>query len=131
MFSERLKEIAEKTVHYAEKQKVDQAQALAFISDTALTRFANSQIHQNVAEKSGGVKIKLVLNKQISTVRADTLEDERIHEAVQQAVKIAKACSPNKEFKSLPKPETWNPIKGAFDEETAKCSPKYRAEKVK
>lgn len=131
MFSERLREIAEKTVRYAEKQRVDQAQASAFMSDTALTRFANSQIHQNVAEKSGGVIIKVVLSKQISTVRANTLEDEEIQKAVQQAVKIAKACSPNKEFKSLPKPETWNPIKGGFDEETVKCSPKYRAERVK
>lgn len=61
MFSERLREIAEKTVRYAEKQRVDQAQASAFMSDTALTRFANSQIHQNVAEKSGGVIIKVVL----------------------------------------------------------------------
>lgn len=131
MFSERLREIAEKTVHYAEKQKVDQAQASAFLSDTALTRFANSQIHQNVAEKSGGVVIKVILNKQISTVHANTLEDEEIQKAVLQAVKIAKACASNKEFKSLPKPEAWNPITGVFDEETAKCAPKYRAERVK
>jgi PmbA protein len=131
LFSERLKEIAEKTVRYAEKQKVDQVQASAFMSDTALTRFANSQIHQNVAEKSGGVLIKVILNKQISSIQANTLEEEEIQKAVQQAVKTARVCSPNKEFKSLPKPETWSPINGAFDEETAKCAPLYRAQRVK
>jgi len=131
MDTERLKEIAEKTVQYAEKQKVDQAQAAAFLTDTALTRFANSQIHQNVAEKSGGVIIKVILNKRISTLRANTLEDEEIQKAVQHAVRIAKASSPNKEFKSLPEPEKWNPIEGAFDEETAKYAPKLRAERVK
>lgn len=131
MVTERLKEIAERTVQYAAKQKVDQAQASAFLVDTALTRFANSQIHQNVAEKSGGVAIKVVLNKQISTIRVGTLEEEDIKKAVAEAIKLAKASSPSKDFKSLPEPEPWNPIKGVFDEETANCEPKYRAEKVK
>lgn len=131
MDTERLKEIAERTVQYCIKQKVDQAQVSAFLTDEALTRFANSQIHQNVAAKSGGVIIKTVLNKQISTVRVNTLEEEEIKKAAVQAVKIAKASPPNKGFTSFPKPEKWTPIKGAFDKETAECDPKYRAKKVK
>ncbi len=131
MVTERLLEIAEKTVQDAMKQNVDQAQASAFLLDTALTRFANSQIHQNVATKKGGVLIKIVLNKQISNTRVNTLEEEEIRKAVAQAVKIAKASPPNKHFKSLPEPEPWTPIEGVFDEETAYCTPKYRAERVK
>ncbi|MDI6691413.1 MAG: TldD/PmbA family protein [Candidatus Bathyarchaeota archaeon] len=131
MVTERLREIAEKTVEYAVKQKADQAQASAFMMDNSLTRFANSQVHQNVARKSGGVAIKVILNKRISTIQVNTLEEKEIEKAVVQAVKIAKASPPNKEFKSLPEPEKWTPIKGAFDEETADCEPKYRAEKVK
>jgi predicted Zn-dependent protease len=131
MMTERLREIAEKTVEYAVKQKVDQAQASAFMMDNSLTRFANSQVHQNVARKSGGVSIKVVLDNRISTIQVNTLEEKEIEKAVAQAVKIAKASPPNKEFKSLPEPEKWTPMKGAFDEETASCEPKYRAEKVK
>jgi len=131
MVTERLKEIAEKTVQYAAKQKADQAQACAFIIDSALTRFANSQIHQNVAEKSGAVSIKVILDKRISSMRVDTLEDAGIKKAVDQAIKIAKASSPNKDFKSLPEPESWTPLKGVFDKATADCEPKYRAENVK
>lgn len=131
MVTERLREIAEKTVQYALKQKVSQAQAVAFLLDNALTRFANSQIHQNVGQKSGGVAIKVVLDKRISSVQANTLEEDGIKEAVQQAVKIAKASSPNKDFKSLPEPEPWKPVKGAFDKETVECTPMFRAEKVK
>ncbi|MDI6905574.1 MAG: TldD/PmbA family protein, partial [Candidatus Bathyarchaeia archaeon] len=33
--------------------------------------------------------------------------------------------------KSLPEPEPWTPIEGTFDKETANCTPRYRAEKVK
>jgi PmbA protein len=131
MFTERLLRIAEETVKYAMRQKVDQAQTSAFLLDTALTRFANSQIHQNVATKKGGVLIKLILNKQVSTTRVNTLEEDQIEKAVMQAVKIARASRPNKEFKSLPEPEPWNPVEGLFDEETADCTPRYRAEKVK
>jgi predicted Zn-dependent protease len=129
--TERLKEIAEEAVQYCVKQKIDQAQAVAFLTDESLTRFANSQIHQNVAAKLGGVVVKAVLKKQTGTVRVNTLEEEEIRKAVVRAVKIAKASPPNKEFKSLPKPEKWVPIKGAFDKETAECEPKYRAKKVK
>jgi predicted Zn-dependent protease len=131
MVTERLRNIAEKTVEYAVKQNVDQAQASAFMMDNSLTRFANSQVHQNVARKSGGVAIKVVLDKRISTIQVNTLEEKEIEKAVAQAVKIAKASPPNKEFKSLPEPEKWTPIKGAFDKETANCEPNYRAEKVK
>lgn len=131
MVTDRLLRIAEKTVQYAMRQNVDQAQASAFLLDTALTRFANSQIHQNVATKKGGVLIKVALNKQVSNTRVNTLEEEQIEKAVMQGVKIAKASPPNKEFKSLPEPEPWTPIEGVFDAETANCSPRYRAEKVR
>ncbi|MEM2676846.1 MAG: TldD/PmbA family protein [Candidatus Bathyarchaeia archaeon] len=129
---ERLREIAQKTIDYALKQKVDQAQAVAFMADNSLTRFANSQIHQNVSQKIGGVSIKVILrDKRISTVQANTLEEKGVKEAVEQAVKIAKASSPNKEFKSLPEPEAWKHVRGAFDKQTATCTPDYRAERVK
>ncbi|MEM3578990.1 MAG: TldD/PmbA family protein [Candidatus Bathyarchaeia archaeon] len=128
---ERLREIAQKTVEHALKQKVSQVQAVAFMADNSLTRFANSQIHQNVAQKIGGVSIKVVLDKRISTVQANTLEEKGVKEAVEQAVKIVKASSPNKDFKSLPEPEAWKPVRGAFDKQTAECTPKFRAEKVK
>ncbi len=131
MVTERLLGIAEKTVQYAMRQNIDQAQASGFLLDTTLTRFANSQIHQNVATKKGGVLIKVILNKQISTTRVNTLEKEQIEKAVLQAVKIAGASPPNKDFKSLPEPQSWAPIEGTFDEETANCTPMYRAEKVK
>lgn len=131
MVTERLLGIANKTVQYAMKQNVDQAQASAFLLDTALTRFANSQIHQNVATKKGGILIKVILNKQVSNTRVNTLEEEQVERAVMQAIKIAKASPPNKYFKSLPEPEPWTPIEGVFDKETANCTPRYRAERVK
>ncbi len=128
---ERLRRIAENAVRFAEKQKIDQAQVSAFLEDSALTRFANSQVHQNVAQKSGGVRIKAVLGKKIGTIQVDTLERKEVEKAVLQALKLARASSPNNDFKSLPAPEKWKPIAGAFDEATSMSDPMVRAEKVK
>ncbi|MBS7647884.1 MAG: TldD/PmbA family protein [Candidatus Bathyarchaeia archaeon] len=128
---EELREIAQKIVDYALKQDVSQAQAVAFMVDNSLTRFANSQIHQNIAQKSGGIAIKVVLrDKRISTVQANTLEEESVKAVVEQAVKIARASSSNKDFQSLPESEPWKPMRGAFDRQTAECTPDFRAEMV-
>jgi len=131
MVTKRLIDISEKAVKIASKEGADQAQAASFLSDNALTRFANSQIHQNVASKTGGIAIKVVMDKKIGTLRVNTLEENQIEDAVKKAVKIAKVTPPNKDFKSLPEPQKWSPIEGAFDSKTALCTPDYRAEKVK
>jgi PmbA protein len=131
MVTERLLNVAEKTVELAVKEKVNQAQAASFLWDSALTRYANSQIHQNIASKTGGVAIKVVIDKKIGTLSVNTLGERQIKDAIRKAVKIAEVTPPNKDFKSLPKPEKWTPIQAAFDKETATCSPDYRAERVK
>jgi PmbA protein len=131
MVTKRLIDISEKTVKTALKEGADQVQAASFLLDDTLTRFANSQIHQNIASKTGGIAIKVVMNKKIGTLRVNTLEEKQIEDAVKKAVKIAKVTPQNKDFRSLPEPQKWTPIKGAFDSETALCTPDYRAENVK
>lgn len=130
MSIERLREISEKTLQLALKD-ADEAQATVFLRSLELTRYANSQIHQNIATKTGGVVIKVVVGKRIGLLRADVLEMKKIEEAVKKAINIAKVSPINKDFKSLPKPEKWTPLKDAFDQATANCDPEYRVERVK
>ncbi len=131
MSTRQLLEISEKAVKAALKKGADQVQVASFIMDTALTRFANSQIHQNVATKNGGVAVKVITKKKIGTLRANTLEAKKIEDAVEKALNIARVSPPNKDFKSLPSPQKWTPIKGAFDPKTAACTAEFRADKVK
>ena len=130
MVTERLLDTAEETLKLTRVEKVDQAQATTFLFDTALTRFANSQIHQNVASKFGGVAIKVVIGKKIGTLRVNTFEEKQLKDAVKRVVEIARVSPPNNDFKSLPEPKKWTSIEKAFDSETAACSPEYRAERV-
>lgn len=131
MSTEKMLDISRRALELALKQEVDQAQAATFLFDSARTRFANSQIHQNVASRRGGVVVKVVIGKKIGLMKADVLEDRQIEDVVKQAIKIAKVTPENKDFKSFPKPEKWHPLEDAFDEDTAKCSPDYRADRVK
>jgi PmbA protein len=131
MITDKLLEVAQRTMKNATKLKVDQVQVVAFLRDAALTRYANSQIHQNVVTKSGGVSIKVVIDKKIGTLRVNSLENKQVEEAVKKALQIAKVTLSNQDFKSLPKPAKWVPIKNTFDKKTAECTPDYRAEKVK
>jgi len=130
MTTERLLDTAEKTLKLALREKINQAQVTAFSFDTALTRFANSQIHQNVASKLGGVAIKVAIGKKIGTLRVNTFEEKQLKDTVKRVVKIAKVTPPNNDFKNLPEPKKWTSIEGAFDSDTAVCSPDYRAERV-
>ncbi|MFQ6076003.1 MAG: TldD/PmbA family protein [Candidatus Bathyarchaeia archaeon] len=132
MTTEELLGVSERTVKLAVREGVDQAQASAFILDMALTRFANSQIHQNISSKMEGVTIKVVTEgNKVGFIRINTLDRRRIGRALRRAIEIANVSPPNKEFKSLPSPESWTPIEGAFDEDTAVCSPEQRADIVK
>ncbi len=131
MSTKQLLEISQKAVKVALKKGADQAQVTSFLMDAALTRFANSQIHQNMATKTGGVVIKVITKKKIGTLRANTMDDRRIENAVEKALNIARVSPPNKDFRSLPSPQKWTPIKGAFDPETAACTADFRADRVK
>jgi len=130
MITERLLDIAQKTLKLVLEERVNQAQATVFLFDTALTRFANSQIHQNVASRVGGASIKVAIGKKIGTLRVNTLEEKQIKNAVKKVIKIAKVTPPNNDFKSLPEPRKWTSVEKAYDSETAVCSPDYRAERV-
>jgi PmbA protein len=131
MATKRLVNLSEKTVTVALREGADQAQAAAFLLEEETTRFANSQIHQNVASKTGGITIKVITRKKIGTFTINTLEQNQIGNAVRKAVNVAKVTPANKDFRSLPRPQKWTPINGAFDSKTAACTPDFRAEKVK
>ncbi len=131
MDTKELISLSKKTVKFALKKGADQAQAASFLLDRALTRFANSQIHQNVASRTGGVMVKVVTRKKIGSLSVNTFNEKQIEDAVEKALKIAKVTPPNKDFKSLPKPQKWTPIRGAFDQKTAACTASFRAGKVK
>ena len=108
----------------------DQAEAVFIGSESGLTRFANSTIHQNVAETQSKVYFRVVVGKKIGVASTNSFTGADLRRAYRNAAKIAKVQRENPHFVSLAKPAEYSRI-DTFFEATAKLTPRQRAMKVK
>lgn len=107
----------------------DQMEVMIVSEDSGLTRFANSYIHQNVAERDVGLRVRTVVGKKIGVASINDLSPEALERVVERALNIAKLQPENPDFVSLPGPAPIAEIE-AFDEATAAFSPEARARAV-
>jgi PmbA protein len=108
------------------RSTADQTEVVVLAGDSYLTRFANSTIHQNVAETDTEVRIRVVLGKRVGVATTNDLDDEALIQTLESALAIARLQPENPDFKSLPGPQPI-PEVVAFSEATANCSPEQRA----
>jgi predicted Zn-dependent protease len=111
------------------RSTADQTEVVVLAGDSALTRFANSTIHQNVAEVDTEVRIRVVLGKRIGVATTNNLDDKALAQTLENALSLARLQRENPDFKSLPEPQSVPPVT-AFSEATAGCSPEQRARGV-
>ncbi len=109
--------------------KTDQTEVLFQGTDSALTRFANSYIHQNVAESNTEVRVRVVYGKRIGVASSNDLSPDALKRTVETARAIAQRQRENPEFKSLPAPQSIKNVE-AFVEPTASFSAEHRAQVV-
>jgi len=105
----------------------EQAEAILSISDSALTRFADSAIHQNVAEVNAMISVRAVIGKKIGVARGNQLDAESIRDVARRAVGLAELAAEDAEFVSLPQPQPVSQVT-SFAEKTAASTPERRAE---
>ncbi|MFW6196210.1 MAG: TldD/PmbA family protein, partial [Thermoplasmatota archaeon] len=114
-----------------EKVKVDQAEIRLLKEDTSLTRYANSRIHQNIAQEDTTVSIRAVDGKKVGSSSTNSIDEKSLTECLRRAEKIAKHQKEDPQFKGLPEPKEERNGKAPYDKETAVYSPEERAEIVK
>ncbi|HET7636854.1 MAG TPA: metallopeptidase TldD-related protein, partial [Candidatus Limnocylindria bacterium] len=87
-------------------QRVSQgeAEALHTARDLALTRFANSRIHQNVAQHDATLRVRLVAEDRTGVASTNRLDPDGIEEVVARAEAIRRLAQPNPEQAILPEP---------------------------
>jgi predicted Zn-dependent protease len=108
------------------RSTADQTEVVILASDHYLTRFANSTIHQNVAEINTEVRIRVVLGSRVGVATTNDLDDEALAQTLEGALSIARLQPENPDFKSLPGPQPIAEVT-AFSEATANCTPEQRA----
>ncbi len=121
-------ELAERALRFAEAEGASQAEALVTAEDSALTRFANSEIHQNVAETNARLNLRFVVGRRIGVASSGRLDDESLRQLAETAGRIARHVEELEDFVSLPEPGPIPPLSGAFAPATAAATPEFRAD---
>ncbi|MEK7521937.1 MAG: TldD/PmbA family protein [Patescibacteria group bacterium] len=112
---EKLKEIAQKVLGFSKADPsigsgLRQTEVILSVGDHGLTRFANSQIHQNVAWVDLGVSVRVVVGKKIGVASANSFEEEDLKNVVARAEEVARHQKDDPSFISLPKPKPFKRI---------------------
>ncbi|HEX2142276.1 MAG TPA: metallopeptidase TldD-related protein [Candidatus Limnocylindria bacterium] len=79
-------------------ERVDgEAEALFLRRDAALTRFANSQIHQNVSEHDASLRVRVVDGERSGVASTNRLDAAGIEDVVERAAELCRrsAANPN------------------------------------
>jgi predicted Zn-dependent protease len=125
-------DLAERALGHAERAGATEAEALVLAEDAALTRFANSQIHQNVAETDVAINLRFVVGKRVGVASSGRTDDEGLERLAQRASAIAHVVEELDDWAGLPEPTAVDDhLDGAFAAATASASPELRAEGVR
>jgi PmbA protein len=108
----------------------DQTEAVFIGSESGLTRFANSFIHQNVSETNSKTYIRTILGKKIGVAITNSLKRDDLKRALENAMEIARNQKENPDFNTLPAKQKYQKVKTHFMK-TASFTPAQRASEVK
>jgi len=104
----------------------DQTEVCVIGVDSALTRFASSGIHQNVAERNVQVRVRAIVGKRSGVATSNDLSDPGLARVVERAVGAARRQPEDPEMPDLPGPLPVDPVQ-SFSQSTADCTPEQRA----
>jgi PmbA protein len=120
--------LAEAALAAAMGDGVTEAEALVMAEDSALTRFANSQIHQNVAETNLSVNLRVVIGKRVGVASSGRTDAEGLRRLAERATAIARVVAELEDWGGLPGPTAVHDVPAGYSATTAEASPEFRAE---
>jgi PmbA protein len=124
-------ELAEAVLRLAEAEGASEAEVVVAAGDEALTRFANSEIHQNVAESDIRINLRLVRGKRVGVASSGRTEPDALRGLAGTAARIAAVAEEAPDWAGLPVAGPAAAVPGAFAPGTADASPELRAEGVR
>ncbi len=123
--------LAELALAYAEEAGATEAEALVAADDARLTRFANSEIHQNVAESDAEINLRFVVGRRVGVASSNRVDDEGLRRLAETAGAIARNSAELEDWGGLPEPTPIQEIAASFAEATASATPELRADGVR
>jgi predicted Zn-dependent protease len=120
--------LAERVVEAAEAAGAGEAEALVVATEAALTRFANSEVHQNVASADLFVNLRFVRGRRVGVASTGRMDADGIRALVERASAIAANVEELEDWAGLPEAEAPQPLPAAWSGGTAHATPELRAE---
>jgi len=127
--SERIHDIFSRIQEFS---SADEVEAIIAGGRSALTRFANNTIHQNVSQEGYVISIRVAMNGKTARASTNRIDDESLRRAVEAAEQIARVQEPDGDLLPLAEPgeaKDVQPVQRHF-EATAAITPEDRAEAV-
>ena len=107
-----------------------EADALADVGTSSLTRFANSFIHQNVSEDTASVTLRVAVDGKVSSSTTTITTDDALRAFVDATIETASQQPVDDEWPGFGGPVAY-PLVDHWDQATAVADPMARAEAVK
>jgi PmbA protein len=123
--------LAERALGHAMREGPSEAEVLVMTEDAALTRFANSQIHQNVAETNVVVNLRFVVGTRVGVASSGRTDEEGLKRLAASAAAIARVVEELPDWAGLPEPTPIQEVVEAYAPATAHASPELRADGVR
>ena len=123
---QKANEIFDKVLKYS---TADETEAMISSSDYALTRFANNIIHQNVAEETSTLSVRLAIEGRMARASTNKFDEVSIRQLCEDALVLTRLQPPDPAILRMPGPQTYRAVDRFFSE-TAELTPQTRAEMV-
>ena len=113
----------------------DEVEVIFYGGKSALTRFANNIIHQNVAEENVVASVRTVFNGRTARATTNKLDEESLQKVVRASESLARVQHPDLDL--LPMPDAGEGARATqavptrYFEQTAAVTPQLRAGTVK
>src|SRR5215831_6088433 len=100
------REQASEIFHRLQKHSTaDEVEAYFYGGRSALTRFANNVIHQNVADENYGVSVRTTFGGRTARASTNKLDEESLKRVILASESLAKVQHPDPDLLSVPTPE--------------------------
>lgn len=123
--------LADEVIRLAERAGATEAEVMLTAGDSALTRFANSEIHQNVSETGTSLNLRFVIGKRIGVASSGRTDADGLRRLVETAAAIAGSVEALNDWSGLPTADagrSGGPHAEARAAGTADATPEFRAE---
>src|SRR5579872_5774932 len=98
----------------ARAEGVADIEAMMGAGSSALTRFANNAIHQNVAERGSYISVRALIDGRTSRASGNRFAPDSIRQVTSEAIAITRLQSPDPKLLPLAEPRAITPVERFF-----------------